>query len=336
MTVLALLICGSLQARSTNAAALAVIRRTLESDDVRAVGAVDIEVSAIGDLSSIPSFDARLVDDPPQVVTDFRRAIELADPIVIAAPEYAGGVAGMVKNALDWTVGSGSFDAKTVAVISAGTTGGVNARHDLIRTLNWHGAHVVAELGIAGPLGKTDAAGRFDDPVTIAALERLARSVTDALALSSAQRLEMAREIGVHAGLGVDRAAPVLAAAVEADVLAVNAAFYDAHERRDLDAMRAVWDHSDRVVCVHPGWPILRTWAAVEESWRRILEGPGRNQFIVTNVATTIAGRVAWVTLDENLIGGAMTGTVAATNVFASSPAGWKLVAHHGSPVIGS
>jgi ketosteroid isomerase-like protein len=120
-----------------------------------------------------------------------------------------------------------------------------------------------------------------------------------------------------------------------ADVLAVNGAFYDAHERRDLDAMRAVWEHSSRVVCVHPGWPILRGWPAVEESWRRILDGPGRNQFILTNDAVAVHGDVAWVTVDENLMAGATTGTIAATNMYVRDGDTWKLVLHHGSPVVG-
>lgn len=118
------------------------------------------------------------------------------------------------------------------------------------------------------------------------------------------------------------------------DVRAANQAFYDAHEQRDMAAMREVWEHTDRVVCVHPGWPILRTWRVVEESWRRILEGPGRNQFIVTNDIVAVHGDLAWVTLDENLVQGASTGTVAATNVFAKSDDGWKLILHHGSPVM--
>ena len=118
------------------------------------------------------------------------------------------------------------------------------------------------------------------------------------------------------------------------DVRAANQAFYDAHEQRDMAAMRAVWEHTDRVVCVHPGWPILRTWRVVEESWLRILEGPGRNQFIVTNDVVTVHRDLAWVTLDENLVQGATTGTVAATNVFARSEGGWKLILHHGSPVM--
>jgi ketosteroid isomerase-like protein len=119
-----------------------------------------------------------------------------------------------------------------------------------------------------------------------------------------------------------------------AAVLAANQSFYDAHEARDLEAMRAVWEHSDRVVCVHPGWPILRTWSHVEDSWRRILEGPGRNQFILTNEAVAIDGDLAWVTLDENLVQAGGTGTVAATNLYARTGDRWLLVVHHGSPVV--
>ena len=120
-----------------------------------------------------------------------------------------------------------------------------------------------------------------------------------------------------------------------AAVYACNRRFYEAHESRDLDGMSAVWEHSDRVVCIHPGWPILRTWPAVEESWRRILAGPGTNQFILTNEAVAIDGDMAWVTLDENLVAaGGATGTVAATNLFTRSADGWLLIVHHGSPVM--
>lgn len=120
-----------------------------------------------------------------------------------------------------------------------------------------------------------------------------------------------------------------------AEVLAANQAFYDAHEARDLAAMGEVWEHTDRTVCIHPGWPILRTWAPIADSWRRIFLGPGRNQFILTNPAVAIDGDVAWVTVDENLVDLAATGTIAATNVFVRQPDGaWKLVVHHGSPVM--
>ena len=103
-----------------------------------------------------------------------------------------------------------------------------------------------------------------------------------------------------------------------ADVLAANQAFYDAHERarrRGDDAGVGALDA--RAVCIHPGWPILRTWPPIAESWRRIFAGPGRNQFILTNEAVAVDGDMAWVTLEENLVDVGGTGTVAATNVFA-------------------
>lgn len=118
-------------------------------------------------------------------------------------------------------------------------------------------------------------------------------------------------------------------------LLETNQRFYDAHEHRDFAAMQAVWEQSDRATCIHPGWPILRGWADVGESWRRILEGPGRNQFIITNVSVVVEGRVGWVTADENLMQGGATSTVAATNVFALDAADeWRMILHHGSPVM--
>lgn len=122
--------------------------------------------------------------------------------------------------------------------------------------------------------------------------------------------------------------------ATDDDVMSVNRAFYDAHEARDLDAMSAVWAHGDDVVCIHPGWPILRGWDMVRESWRRILEGPGRNQFILTNQTVHVNGDTAWVVNDENLVDRGTTGTVAATNVFRMVDGRWRLVVHHGSPVM--
>lgn len=98
--------------------------------------------------------------------------------------------------------------------------------------------------------------------------------------------------------------------------------------------MTRVWEHDDRTICIHPGWPILRTWPVIEQSWRRIFAGPGRNQFILTNESIAVDGDLAWVTVDENLVQGASTATVAATNVFARTDGVWKLVVHHGSPIM--
>ncbi len=118
------------------------------------------------------------------------------------------------------------------------------------------------------------------------------------------------------------------------DVSTANAEFYDAFERRDLDAMSDVWEHSDRVACVHPGWAILTGWGSVSASWFALFDGPQRLQFIVTDERVSVAGDLAWVTCNENLIESGTTQAVAATNVFAKSDDGWRLVHHHGSPVI--
>jgi ketosteroid isomerase-like protein len=120
----------------------------------------------------------------------------------------------------------------------------------------------------------------------------------------------------------------------EAAVRAANRAFYDAFEARDLDAMSDCWEHSDRVVCTHPGWRTLRGWGAVSGSWFALFGGPSPLQFILTAEQVAVAGDAAWVNVDENLISPEMGGgTVAAINVFVRDGARWRLVAHHGSPV---
>jgi len=115
-------------------------------------------------------------------------------------------------------------------------------------------------------------------------------------------------------------------------VAAANAAFYAAFETGDLDAMSDCWEHSERVVCVHPGWPALRGWGAVSASWLALFRGPERLQFILTDEAVEVVGDVGWVSVEENILG-AQAATVATVNVFVRHGAGWQIVAHHGAPV---
>ena len=136
----------------------------------------------------------------------------------------------------------------------------------------------------------------------------------------------------------------------EAGVRDANSAFYAALEARDLDAMSDVWEHSDRIVVVHPGWPMLRGWARVAGSWEAIFHNTGYIQFVLTDEEVTIVGDSAWVTLDENILQSAaetetsdeLSGSKATSiNVFVrghDSGAGddnWKMVVHHASPVAG-
>jgi ketosteroid isomerase-like protein len=113
-----------------------------------------------------------------------------------------------------------------------------------------------------------------------------------------------------------------------------NRAFYEAFESADLDAMSDLWEHSERVSCVHPGWTLLRGWGPVAASWAALFQGPQRLQFILTNERVEVDGDTGWVTVDENIIGTEAGATVAALNVFVRAGEGWRMVAHHGSAVV--
>jgi ketosteroid isomerase-like protein len=117
------------------------------------------------------------------------------------------------------------------------------------------------------------------------------------------------------------------------ELVEANAAFYNAFERRDLDAMSEVWLHEDHVVCTHPGWASLHGWPAVAASWFALFQGDHPMQFILTKVTATVRGDTGWVTVDENLIAGPQAQTVAAVNLFERHADGWKLVLHAGSGI---
>jgi chromate reductase len=195
-----LLVCGSLQRASANRAALDAARAALPPNGV--------EVSTFEGLESIPPLNSDRADNPGDAVLALRSQIAAAAAVLIAAPEYAGALAGVVKNALDWIVGSGDLYAKPVALLSAGTSGGVFARRDLVRTLSWQGAHVVASLGIeeANTKSVSDADGsrRFTDPTILHEIGALTSSLLASVAQRPSERFaaitRLARDAGIELG----------------------------------------------------------------------------------------------------------------------------------------
>ena len=110
-TVRVLAISGSLRKASSNSA--------LVSAAVR-VAPAGVEVSVYGELAEVPPFNPDLdTDTAPVGVVRFRAALEACDAILICSPEYAHGVSGVLKNALDWIVGSGELMDKPIALINA-------------------------------------------------------------------------------------------------------------------------------------------------------------------------------------------------------------------------
>lgn len=104
-------LCGSLRQDSLNAALLDAIERMHVFDSVERVSTV------------LPPFTPDQADDAPEPVLAFRAALGAADAILIATPEYAMGIPGMLKNAIDWTVGSCEFAHKPTALITCTARG---------------------------------------------------------------------------------------------------------------------------------------------------------------------------------------------------------------------
>jgi chromate reductase len=197
-----LTVCGSLQVRSANRAAL------------EAASAVAVAAGALVDvfdrLAEVPAFDPDRNDEPIAVIDEWQRRVTAADVVLIAAPEYAGAVAGAVKNAFDWLVGSGGMYRKPVAVVSAGTSGGPNARRMMIQTLTWQGAYVVAELGIAAPRTKSDQVGRLTDEPTLAAITSLTDVLLGAPDMPADELVALASRVVGSLGIDVVHVAPAV------------------------------------------------------------------------------------------------------------------------------
>lgn len=69
-------------------------------------------------IGALPLFNPDLEGSEPEAVFDFRDALKAADAVLIASPEYAHGLTGVIKNALDWVVGSNEFSHKPVAILN--------------------------------------------------------------------------------------------------------------------------------------------------------------------------------------------------------------------------
>ncbi len=134
-----LTISGSLRAASSNSALL------------RAVGALalsTIEVIPYHGIGNLPHFNPDLDGDSVSpFVTDFRSALLAADAVVFSVPEYAHGLPGVLKNALDWVVSSRELAGKPVALFNPSARG-TYARASLLETLTAMATIIVPEAAV--------------------------------------------------------------------------------------------------------------------------------------------------------------------------------------------
>lgn len=125
-----------------------------------------VEVVAYDGLGGLPHFNPDLDLDPlPPPVQALRAAIGACDGVLICSPEYARGVAGSLKNALDWLVSGFKFPDKPVAVINASQRA-THADAQLRLILVTMSARLVEQASITLPLlGRApDADGIVSDP----------------------------------------------------------------------------------------------------------------------------------------------------------------------------
>ncbi len=181
-------ISGSLRAASTNTAL------------VRAAAALapeGMEVTVYGGLGDLPHFSPELDgEDAPAAVQSLRGLLGGADGVLICTPEYAFGMPGSLKNALDWLVTSGELWRKPVVALSASPSalGGEKAHAALLLTLSALEARVVADGSLTIPFvtTKVTKSGDVADPATAQALRE---SLAELALAVEAHRAEAAAQV---------------------------------------------------------------------------------------------------------------------------------------------
>jgi len=113
-----------------------------------------------------------------------------------------------------------------------------------------------------------------------------------------------------------------------------EAAFYEALEAADLEAMMEVWAEDEEIVCVHPGWPRLAGYQQIRDNWAQIFRS-GERLKVHLSAQLYVQGLMLSVhSLHENiLVAGEpkARAPVVTTNVYLRSAGGWRMVVHHGS-----
>ena len=124
-----LAISGSLRSSSSNTN---ILRALVD------LAPEDVSIEIYDRIVTLPHFNPEIDDDRELIsVQDWRSQLKQADAVIFCTPEYAHGVPGVLKNALDWIVSSGEFMHKPTAVISASPSpdGGEKANASLVQTL---------------------------------------------------------------------------------------------------------------------------------------------------------------------------------------------------------
>jgi len=114
-----------------------------------------------------------------------------------------------------------------------------------------------------------------------------------------------------------------------------EAAFYEALERGDLEAMMDVWAEDEEIVCVHPTGPRLSGYEQVRESWSQIFKSRQRLQVRLSNQVRVQGMMLSIHSAHENIqVAGESKPhpPMVVTNVYLRTGTGWRMLVHHASP----
>jgi chromate reductase len=164
-----LAISGSLRARSSNTEALRAAATLAPASAM---------VTIFDGLGALPHFNPDLDGEgaePPAEIRDFRAQIAAADALLICSPEYAHGVPGTLKNALDWLVSSPEMLFKPIGLLNVSPRS-TYAYASLAETLRTMSTVLVTGASVELPL-----MGRGLDAEAIAATPELAERLRGSL-----------------------------------------------------------------------------------------------------------------------------------------------------------
>jgi chromate reductase len=156
---------------------------------LRAAGALlppGVQFTEYDRLKQVPPFDEDDEPATPLAVSHWRAAIDQADAILFATPEYNSSIPGQLKNAIDWAsrpVQETVLRNKPVAVIGASTGmfGAVWAQAELRKALATAGARVIdRELPVPTADEAFDESGALADHDQTLELESILVELLDA------------------------------------------------------------------------------------------------------------------------------------------------------------
>lgn len=114
-----------------------------------------LDITIFDGIGNLPQFNPdNDGENVSKEIADFRQQLNNADGVIICTPEYAHGVPGTLKNAIDWTISSSSFPHKPTMLITA-STGGHYGHKALLETLKAIEARNVENLQLVIPFAKT-------------------------------------------------------------------------------------------------------------------------------------------------------------------------------------